>query len=122
MLRLVTPNDFRALQLIALLAGLAVFPAVFFLGRELRLRVEIALVAGLLCAFFPNVWFFGGTAFSDVPSIVLAVVAVGSLLPGCPCAQADLTGPLVPARALRLPTHKVLQRLRPGVSAPRCLA
>src|SRR5260221_13900915 len=102
MLRLVTPNDFRALQLIALLAGLAVFPAVFFLGRELRLRVEIALVAGLLCAFFPNVWFFGGTAFSDVPSIVLAVVAEGCLLPRCRGARAVLVRAFGPGGGVRI--------------------
>src|SRR5258706_5139666 len=116
-LGLVTPNDFRALQLVSLAAGMALFPAMFFLGRELRLRVEIALAAALLCAFFQNVWFFGGTAFSDVPSIVLAVVAVACLLRGCRSAEAYLTGSFVLALAIGMRPQNFLIGLVPGLIA-----
>lgn len=116
-LRLVTPNDFRALQLISLAAGVALFPAMFFLGRELRLRVEIALAAALLCAFLPNVWFFGGTAFSDVPSIVLTVVAVACLLRGCRSAEGYLAGSFVLALAIGMRPQNFLIGLVPGVIA-----
>src|SRR5438046_4063556 len=36
--RMVIPNDFRALQAVNLIAGMLVFPAIFFLARELRFR------------------------------------------------------------------------------------
>src|SRR6266511_6288254 len=80
--RLVVPSDFRALQIVSLVAGILVFPAIFLLARELRLRFETSIIAAALFAFLPNVWFFGGTAFSDVPSIVLVVFAVLFLLRG----------------------------------------
>src|SRR5258708_15702651 len=60
LVRLVTPSDFRALQAISLVAGVCVFPALFFLRRELRLRVETSLVGGPLCAVFPHVLGFCG--------------------------------------------------------------
>jgi hypothetical protein len=115
--RLVTPNDFRALQVIGLVAGMFVFPAVFLLGRELRLRFETAVVAGLLCAFFPNVWYFGGTAFSDVPSLVLAVLAVAFLLRGCRSSEAYLMGSFLLALAIGIRPQNLLIGLAPGLIA-----
>jgi hypothetical protein len=115
--RLVTPSDFRALQAISLVAGMCLFPAMFFLGRELRLRFETSLVAALLCAFFPNVWFFGGTAFSDVPSIVLAVLAVAFLLRGCRSAEAYLMGSFLLALAIGIRPQNFLVGLVPGLIA-----
>src|SRR5216684_1769683 len=61
--RLFINDDFRSLQALSLVAGMLLFPAMFLLARELRLRFETALVAAALCTFLPNVWFFGGTAF-----------------------------------------------------------
>src|SRR6266550_7932966 len=74
--RFVVGSDFRALQAVNLIAGMLVFPAIFFLARELRFRFVTSAVAAALCAFFPNVWFFGGGAFSDIPSLVLVVFAI----------------------------------------------
>lgn len=77
------PTDaFHALQTVTFVSALFVFPAMFFLARELRASAPVAMGAGLLLAFFPNVWFFGGTAFSDVPSTVLVITAAGLLLRG----------------------------------------
>src|SRR5207302_6709627 len=90
LVRLVVHDDFRSLQAINLIAGMLVFPAVFMLARELRFRFTTAAIAGTLCAFLPNVWFFGGTAFSDVPSIVLIVYAAAFLFRGCRDANAYL--------------------------------
>ena len=70
---------FHALQAITFVASLFVFPAMFLLARSLRASAPVAIGAGLLLAFFPNVWFFGGTAFSDVPSLVLVLVAPAPL-------------------------------------------
>jgi hypothetical protein len=51
-------------------------------SRALCAGAPVAIGAGLLLAFFPNVWFYGGTAFSDVPSMVLVVTACALLLRG----------------------------------------
>lgn len=115
--RLFTPNDFRALQTINVIAAIFVFPAIFFFARELRLRFTTALVAALLFAFFPNVWFFGGTAFSDVPSIVLVVVAAAMLLRGCRDANSYLIGTLLLALAIGIRPQNFLVGLVPGLIA-----
>src|SRR5437016_2204948 len=78
--RLTVRDDFRALQTVNLIAGALLFPAVFLLARELQLRFETAAIAATLCAFLPTVWFYGGTAFSDVTSIVIVVFAAALLI------------------------------------------
>jgi hypothetical protein len=88
-------DAFRAVQTVTVTASLFVFPAMFFLARELRLRTFTAFAAALLLAFFPNVWLFGGTGFSDVPSLVLAVVACALLLRGGRSDLAFLAGAVV---------------------------
>ena len=80
--KLIPMDGFHALQTIAFVASLLVFPAMFFLARSLRASAPVAMGAGLLLAFFPNVWFYGGTALSDVPSMVLVVTACALLLRG----------------------------------------
>jgi hypothetical protein len=90
--RLFLHDDFRSLQALNLIAGMLLFPAMFLLARELRLRFETALVAAALCAFLPNVWFFGGTAFSDIPSLTLVVFAVAMLFRGCRDDRAYIAG------------------------------
>ncbi|HEY2830290.1 MAG TPA: hypothetical protein VGJ88_09255 [Thermoanaerobaculia bacterium] len=76
-------SDFHALRAISLLASVAIVPAMLFLGRELRLSARTSLIAAVFLAFFPNVWFFGGTAFSDVPSMTLVIVAIALFFRGC---------------------------------------
>ena len=80
--KLVPLDAFHALQSVTFVASLFVFPAMFFLARALRASAPVAIGAGLLLAFFPNVWFYGGTALSDVPSMVLVVTASALLLRG----------------------------------------
>ena len=75
-------SDFHSLQALNLIAGILLVPAMLFLGRELSLSFSTSLIAALFLAFFPNVWFFGETAFSDVPSIVLVVFACAIVLRG----------------------------------------
>ena len=93
--KLIPLDPFHALQTVTVVASLFVFPAMFFLARELRARTFVAIASGLLLAFFPNVWFFGGTAFSDVPSMVLALVACTLLLRGCRSDASLLAGAVV---------------------------
>ena len=81
--KLIPLDGFHALQSVTVCSSLFVFPAMFFLARELRFTALTAMGSALLLAFFPNVWFFGGTAFSDVPSLVLVLLASALLLRGC---------------------------------------
>lgn len=99
LLQLAGLSDFRALQSVNLIAGILLVPAMVFFARELRLRFSTSLMAALLLAFFPNVWFFGETAFSDVPSVVLVVVACALLLRGCRSDAAFIGGAVVLACA-----------------------
>ena len=88
-------SHFHALLTITLIAGVLLVPAMFFFCRELRLPADVALAATAFFAFLPNVWFFGETAFSDIPSIVLVVAACGLLLRGCRSAGAFLAGAIL---------------------------
>jgi hypothetical protein len=110
-------DDFRALQTVSVVAAMLLFPAVMMLGRELRLRADTAMAAAALCAFFPNVWFFGGTAFSDVVSLTLAVFAVAMLLRGCRSASAYVAGAVLLAAAAAIRPQNLLIGLAPAVLA-----
>jgi hypothetical protein len=115
--RTIIPSDFRALQAVNLIAAMLVFPAIFFLARELRLPFVTATIAGALCAFFPNVWFYGGGAFSDIPSLVLVVFAVAFLFRGCRDANAYLIGAALLALAAGIRPQNFLIGLAPGLLA-----
>lgn len=115
--RLLTGDDFRALQAVNLTAGVLLFPAVFLLARELRFRFPVAAMAAALCAFFPNVWFFGGTALSDVPSIVTATLAAALLFRGCRSSESYLAGTFLLAMAIGMRPQNLLIGLAPGLIA-----
>ena len=88
-------SPFRALQAIDVVAAIAIVPAMFFLAREARATFDVAVSAALILAFFPNVWFYGGTAFSDVPAMVLVVAAMALLLRGARSDAAFIGGAIV---------------------------
>jgi hypothetical protein len=106
-------EPFRALQMINLVAAMAIVPVMIFLGRELRLSFGTNLAAAILFSFLPNVWFFGGTGFSDVVSIVLAVAAVALLLRGSRSPGALVGGALVLAIAAGFRPQNLLVGLVP---------
>ena len=118
-LRLLFASDFRALQAVNLIAGMLAFPAMFLLARELQLRFETSIIGATLFAFFPNVWFFGGTAFSDVPSIVLVIFAVVLLLRGRDSTRDYLLGTFLLALAIGMRPQNLLIGLFPGILATR---
>ena len=111
--RLFTDSDFRALQSVNLLAGVLLFPAMFMLARELRLRFSTSVVAAALLAFFPNVWFFGGAAFSDVVSITLVIYAVAFLFRGCRDANAYFIGAFLLALSVGIRPQNLLVGIFP---------
>jgi len=117
LMRLVFASDFRALQAVNLIAGVLAFPAMFLLARELQLRFETSIIASALFSFFPNVWFFGGTAFSDVPSIVLVIFAVVFLLRGRVSLRDYLLGTFLLALAIGMRPQNLLIGLFPGILA-----
>ena len=119
LLRFVVPDDFRALQVVNVIAAMLVFVAMFLFARELRLRFSTCVSAGALFAFFPNVWFFGGGAFSDIPSIVLVLFAITLLLRGIRDRNAYWLGTLLLALAIGIRPQNLLIGLVPGFLATR---
>jgi len=73
-------DEFHALQAINFIAAVAIVPAMVLFARALGAEFSTALLSAVILACFPNVWFYGGTALSDVPSMTLIVLAVGLLL------------------------------------------
>ena len=76
-------SDFRACQTVTFLAACALFPLAFSLARELRFPFLTSYLGPLLFVFFPNVWFYGGTAFSDITGTAAAIAAAWMLFRGC---------------------------------------
>lgn len=76
-------SDFHALQAVVVLSAMLVLPLVFLLARELRFSFATSIAAAALTVFLPNVWFYGGTAFSDVPALATGLASVILLLRGC---------------------------------------
>src|ERR1043166_4898424 len=80
--RLFTSSDFRALQSINVLAAILLLPSIVFLARELGFSFRVSLSGAIVTAFFGNVWFYGGTSFSDIPSLTMILAASALLLRG----------------------------------------
>lgn len=118
--KLIPLDDFRALQTIVVAASLFVFPAAFFLARELRASFFGATASGLVLAFLPNVWFYGGTAFSDVPSMVLSLVACALILRGRRDSRALLAGCAVLGIAAGIRPQNLIIAAAPLLLAFRC--
>src|SRR5207253_270242 len=78
-MRLFIHDDFHALRAIELISSMFLFPAMFALARAMKFPFAIAVSAGVLLTFFPNVWFYGGTAFSDIFNLVLLLAALALL-------------------------------------------
>ena len=115
--RIFTNSDFHALQTVNVIAGVLLFPAMFMLARELRLAFTTSMVAAGLFVFFPNVWFYGGTAFSDVVSITLVVFAAAFLFRGCRDANAYLIGAFLLAVSIGIRPQNALVGLFPALFA-----
>jgi hypothetical protein len=110
-------SDFRSLQAVAMIGAMLIVPATFYLCRELRMRFIPSLAAGGILAFFPNVWFYGGTAFSDVPAMTLVILALALLLAGCRDARFYFAGAVVLAVAAGIRPQNLLIAFVPAVIA-----
>lgn len=95
LVHLAVADEFRALQGVVFLAACLLVPLLFLLGRELGFRTPAAFGAAVLFAFFPNVWLYGGTAFSDVPALAAGLAACTLLLAGRRDPRAYVAGAIV---------------------------
>lgn len=80
LVHLVAHQEFHALRGVNLFFSFFVFPAAFAFARSLRFSFRSSLLAALLFSFLPNVWYFGGTGFSDIPCIVFFLAGAALLL------------------------------------------
>ena len=74
--------EFRSLQVVVVLGGMLLFPALFFLAREIGFDFTTSTGGAAVFTFLPNVWVYGGTGFSDVPATAIGFVACALLLRG----------------------------------------
>lgn len=98
-------NEFHSLQVVVVLGAIFIFPALFLLARELGFTFTTAATGAALFAFLPNVWIYGGTGFSDVPSTTVAFFACALLLRGRQDTRAYVAGAIVLgiAAGMRMP-------------------
>jgi len=106
--RFFTGDEFRALRAVNVLSAMLVFPATYMLARELALEVMTSISAALLTCFAPNVWFYGGTAFSDEPTLVMLLFGAALLLRGRTSRGAYFAGCIVMAAACVMRPQNVL--------------
>ncbi|ODS52042.1 MAG: hypothetical protein ABS36_17935 [Acidobacteria bacterium SCN 69-37] len=93
-------DAFHALQAVVFLGAVCLVPAAYLLARQLGFRATTALGGAVILAFLPNVWVYGGTAFSDVPALTLGLTACALLLRGRTCSRAFVAGGIVLGCAL----------------------
>jgi len=77
--RLFARTDFGALQLVSTIAAMLLFPLMFALARSLSMTFAESCAAALMMVFLPNVWFYGGTAFSDISALAAILGAAAAL-------------------------------------------
>jgi hypothetical protein len=108
---------FRSYQFINGLAACALFPLLYLLGRELKLPFAAAFGGALLYVFLPNVWYFGGTAFSDVTGTTMIVAACLLLLRGRRSVPAFVSGAIVLGLATGIRPQALLFAAVPALMA-----
>jgi hypothetical protein len=73
---------FRSLQIVVVLGAMLLFPALYLFARAVGFGFATAAGGAALFAFLPNVWVYGGTGFSDIPSTTIVLFACALLLRG----------------------------------------
>jgi hypothetical protein len=116
-IHLFVADEFRSVQAVTLLGAAGLFPALFFLARELRFSFSVAACGAALYCFFPAVWIFGGTAFSDVPSTTLVVLACACLLRGAGDGRAYALGAILLAISAGFRSQNLLIGCAPALYA-----
>jgi len=109
--------EFRSLQVIVVLGALCIFPALFFLAREIGFEFSTSVCGAAIFAFLPNVWIYGGTGFSDVPATALGFGACTLLLRGRRHSRAYLLGAILLGVAAGIRPPNLLIGLIPALLA-----
>lgn len=120
LLRVFVQTDFHSLQVITIIAAIALFPLLFRLAYELRFPFATAFLGALLFLFLPNVWFFGGTAFSDIPGLVLLIAASATLLCSCRHRNAYFAGAILLGLAAAIRPQALAVGCAPALIASWC--
>jgi hypothetical protein len=68
-------SEFQALQAVVIAGAMCLFPLTYVLARLLGFNVGTSLGGALIVALAPNAWYYGGTAFTDVPGLALILGA-----------------------------------------------
>ena len=110
-------DPFTAVQALTVASSMLVFPAMFLAAREMRCSTPVSLASALVLSFLPNVWFYGGTAFSDVPSLVVVLFASALLLRGCRSDASLVAGAVLLAVAAGVRPQNLLIGLVPALLA-----
>ncbi|MFZ2491585.1 MAG: hypothetical protein WA208_08880 [Thermoanaerobaculia bacterium] len=117
LLTLLGAGEFSALQTVTVVAAMLLFPAAFLFARELGFRFGIALGGAVLYALLPNVLFYGGTAFSDVPASTVTLFACALLLRGRHDRRAYVAGAVLLGIATGIRTTSLFVGAVPGMIA-----
>ncbi|HEX7421583.1 MAG TPA: hypothetical protein VF505_16955 [Thermoanaerobaculia bacterium] len=120
LIRVFVHSDFHSLQAITTIAAVTLFPLLFWLARELRFPFRTAFLGSLLFVFFPNVWFFGGTAFSDIPGLALLIAASATLLRSCRHRNSYFAGALLLGLAAAIRPQALVVGCAPALIASWC--
>lgn len=75
-------DAFRCVQIVVLIGAAFLFPALYFLAREIGFDFTTSVGGAAVYAFLSNVWIYGGTGFSDVPAMTVVFCACALLLRG----------------------------------------
>ncbi len=110
-------DEFRALQALVVAGACLLFPALFALARELGFDFATSAAGAALFAFLPNVWLYGGTAFSDIPATALTFAACALLLRGRRERRPYLLGAIVLGIAAGMRTPSLLVGAVPALVA-----
>lgn len=110
-------SEFRALQAVVVLGAMCLFPALFFLAREIGFGFATSVGGAGIFAFLPNVWVYGGTGFSDVPATAIGFAACALLLRGRRDTRAYLLGAILLGIAAGFRPTNLLLGLVPALIA-----
>jgi hypothetical protein len=110
-------EEFRALQAIVVFGSCLLFPALVLLACELGFDFATSAGGAAIFAFLPNVWLYGGTAFSDVPAMALTFLACALLLRGRRENRAYILGAIVLGLAAGMRTPSLLIGAVPALLA-----
>jgi len=110
-------SEFHSLQVVVILGAFCIFPALFFLARELGFDFATAAGGAAIFSFLPNVWVYGGTGFSDIPATAACFAACALLLRGRRDTRAFLLGAILLGIAAGFRPTNLLIGLVPALMA-----